>query len=236
MTTLERIEKAEKELSELKALALKEKEEKKESLKTGDYCFYNDKAAMLSPHWYNTDIQRVISMSPVIDHGLYNVVTDKGGSCAQWWLRKATEEEIKTHLISEAEKKGFVKGAKIKNWQGNKARVTRLEYLRTASNGVDHMICVQDDLEQESCITSVELLPSTPSIGIGGKPVEFHENYVRIFDKPIPKERFSEIHEVFEPLLIHGINIQGVLVKKCNGDEVLITPKQIEAISNHFTK
>jgi hypothetical protein len=164
-------------------------------------------------------------------------------SCSHKHLRKATPEEIEKHLIGEAEKKGFVKGAKTDS--GIIESLSMYKNLGPAdrSNRTHKYAAIHGEnfivaTGEWFClpIEELKLLPSTPSIGIGGKPVEFHENYVRIFDKPIPKERFSEIHEVFEPLLIHGINIQGVLVKKCNGDEVLITPKQIETISNHFTK
>jgi hypothetical protein len=239
MTTLERIEKAEKELSELKALALKEKEEKE--FKENDWVIWSglnptigriDKRDGFS--WGSGDICYILK--DFVGQGKYT-------SCSQRHLRKATEEEIKTHLISEAEKKGFVKGAKTDS--GIIESLSMYKNLGPAdrSNRTHKYAAIHGEnfivaTGEWFClpIEELKLLPSTPSIGIGGKPVEFHENYVRIFDKPIPKERFSEIHEVFEPLLIHGINIQGVLVKKCNGDEVLITPKQIETISNHFTK
>ena len=95
MKTKEKIEKAEKLLAELKAELLKEEPE----FKVGDWVCNRD-----AP---DTFIGRV---TEIIGNNIYYDRYDYIENC-----RHATEQEIKDHLVKEAEKRGFKEGIKWKN-------------------------------------------------------------------------------------------------------------------------
>jgi hypothetical protein len=249
MTTQEKIEQKEKELSELKALALKEKEEK-ESLKPGDYCFYNDAAKRELVTVYRSGIMKVDKMCHITNYGLNNVFLNQYNSTAQSWLRKATEEEIKNYLLSEAEKKGFVKGARVKvvkkvtdGWysvqfgtfdpiKSSFGDQGVIEHLSIRNNSVyAKMNCHGTG---EVCIDAIKLLPSTPQIEINGYKAEFKEWGISFNGgcAKISKEVFIQLAKSCNGA-INDDNRTLESVKIGKGE---FTRDQIKEIATHFTK
>jgi hypothetical protein len=164
-------------------------------------------------------------------------------------FRKATTEEISSHLISEAEKKGFVKGAKVKA----KGRNTRncyshqdftlqdrqwysdisgeIEEVRISKcNNV--VIRLKSDVTLFLEASSFELIPSHPLIQIGKYQVEFKEDFITVGCKSINAPKIINLKKAIKEWndcsseVIRSLDIQGNTV----------TVEQIEEIAKHYSK
>jgi hypothetical protein len=244
MTTQERIEKIESELSELKALALKEKEEKE--FKVGDWVIIIDYSADTScPTHTNGDtgiiksINKVDAKVEVAGKGTANY-GDYAGSSFGKRFRKATEKEIKTHLISEAEKKGFVKGAKTDSGIIESLSIYKNLGPADRSNRTHKYAAIHGEnfivaTGEWFClpIEELKLLPSTPSIEKCGYKGEFEEvclnfNNCARFDKQL----FIDLSKIFKYKYSNS-NREIISIKIGKAD---FTAQEVIEIANHFTK
>ncbi len=174
------------------------------------------------------------------------------------FFRKATVEEIETFLRSEAEKKGFVKGAKVKlsKGGGNASDYNvynpyglvcweKLEFTLTGETRLwqgdvtkEYILCFELLYGSRKYFVYnpyFELIPSHPSITVGGEyPVEFKEDYINVGCKTIPSHEISNLFHALKSWnsckQTHG-EIECVQI---NGYE--ITVKKLEEIVNHFSK
>jgi hypothetical protein len=211
-------------------------EEVKEELRIGDWAvFTGENGGIVTEYWTKG---KVIQVASIRCNGIEAI---GGATNVESGFRKATPEEIEKHLISEAEKKGFVKGAKVDCFdrEGSQTQCgveitgysyKRMSALRHIKDGI--LLTKAGDLPY--AIESCKLLPSAPSITIGGKQVEFQDTGAIIHGKFIYANEFKDQREVFRALQNAAINVQGILVKTCSGEEILITVKQINEIANHF--
>jgi hypothetical protein len=253
MTTQERIEKIESELSELKALALKEKEEKE--FKVGDWVIIIDYSADTScPTHVNGDtgiiksINKVDAKVEVAGKGTANYGDYKGSSFGKRF-RKATPEEIEKHLIEQAEKKGFVKGASVVSIaHGGSASIIGNVFLyrdvtkffpnaSTSYYGEDkqYAICVNYSCHRGwDFLDKIKLLPSTPQIEINGYKAEFKEWGISFNGgcAKISKEVFIQLAKSCNGA-INDDNRTLESVKIGKGE---FTRDQIKEIATHFTK
>lgn len=155
------------------------------------------------------------------------------------YFRLATKEEIEKHLIEEKEKEGWVKGAKTNNgvidqiflykdWEKVMGR-SNLPYKNR-----DLELCIKYDSQYWGWdfVNDQTLLPSCPEIKIGCNTVEFSEGHVTIMGEHIAKEAFSKQVEAFS--FLNSKNVKGILIKTCQGIEILVTTDQINAINDHF--
>jgi hypothetical protein len=152
------------------------------------------------------------------------------GKTHRYW-RLASDSEIESHLIKEAEKKGFVKGAKIKNWTGVEVIITGFRYANKSYSFGYNALFVKDNTGAESHISSVELLPSTPQITIAKRSVEFFDNHIKLGCQTISAESILRLHAAHKQwdntnkgAPISQINIQGEII-----DGTII-----EEIANHY--
>jgi hypothetical protein len=156
-------------------------------------------------------------------------------------VRKITKEEIESHLIKEAEKKGFVKGAKVKEGiiqeiyffptmpVGKHSDQIR-EYEKV--NGVNFLVIVTEWFSTP--LKECELLPSHPSITINGYKAEFKD-----WGLDFNNGCATSSKDVFISLdNFHGKNSWWsksnktlTSVKIGNGE---FTVKQIEEIANYY--
>jgi hypothetical protein len=137
----EQIEALEKKIQvfsqELEALKLSAKEEE---FKVGDWVKLISNGGCYNRH----RIGDVIKITGIEEHKIHDEILSGGyGYLSKSDLRKATTSEIETHLISEAEKKGFVKGAKV-NHEGSVYTIEELNYVTELGNSkcVDNYIKV----------------------------------------------------------------------------------------------
>jgi len=172
-----------------------------------------------------------------LSHGDLAVATSKEFSHGVFLkaLEKPTKEEIESHLISEAEKKGFVKGAKVNVREGlgcipGTHTISSLE----VDDITGTIIRVKFVSGYASHLDYIELLPSTPQIKIGGKEVVFGVETVAILGKEVFGSNFIDTHKALTPLIKHGIKIQGIQVKTCDGAEFLVSVDHIKTIAEHF--
>jgi hypothetical protein len=247
MTTQERIEKAEKELSALKALALKEKEEKE--FNVGDWVAYMESGWQeVMKSKYNV-VDNVYKIKELNDGYIYVEGYGERSNAERTNFRKATEEEIKTHLISEAEKKGFVKGASVVSIAlGGSASIIGNVFLyrdiakffpnaRTSYYGEDKKdaICVNYSCHRGwDFLDKVKLLPSAPQIEINGYKAEFKTWGISFNNgcAKISKEVFIQLAKSCNGA-VNDDNRTLESVKIGKGE---FSRDQIKEIANHFTK
>jgi hypothetical protein len=238
-----------KKLEELKLSA------KEEEFKVGDYYKASqhgkDNLSKTSHPWaYNGTIFRLLKFDDTKnDIGRINLISECGEEICPSWLEKATLEEIETHLIKEAEKKGFVKGAKVKA----KGRNTRncyshqdftlqdrqwysdisgeIEEVRISKcNNV--VIRLKSDVTLFLEASSFELIPSHPLIQIGKYQVEFKEDFITVGCKSINAPKIINLKKAIKEWndcsseVIRSLDIQGNTV----------TVEQIEEIAKHYSK
>lgn len=122
-------------------------------------------------------------------------------------VRKATEKEIEQHLISEAEKKGFKKGVKIKTPAGNIGILTGFRDFVECSknfNGPDTTNSLRwwvshDTFDSMNLYCDEfgwsEIIASYPEITINGYKGEFFDNYVKFGCATISKQLFIDLYE-----------------------------------------
>jgi hypothetical protein len=222
-----------KQLEELKLSA------KEEEFKVGDYVFILDKH---DSKYNNGEVVKVARMSDL--HKVYNsqfywLYTDTGGNdiVLSKNTRKATKEEIESHLIKEAEKKGFVKGAKVKGtaYLGGKFSAT-IDKV-TISFGTEYLFQLWRNNTSEfwgiKNLSDAELIPSHPSITINGYKAEFKESLVKFGCAEIDTEIFRILNDAFNVRKNLGGNKSVTSVKIGNGE---FTVKQIEEIAKHYSK
>jgi hypothetical protein len=240
MTTQEKIELKEKELSELKALALKEKEEKE--FKVGDWVIVKDYAeanegnGVLKTGAYRLEEKTKEATGCNWDETDFQVsAPSKVKIKRSHIIRFATEDEIKNFLLAEAEKKGFVKGAKVKTALGNIRTVGgELEYV-ASEDRLRFLYSEETDARPNIYFQGkwAELLPSTPSIEIGQYKVEFFDNHIKVGCKTMYSyaiKRFNGAVEQWNSGM-HGAPISEVTI--CGFP---VSVKKLSEISNHFTK
>lgn len=239
MNTLElkksELEAARKNLEALQN-EIKELEEKESQINIGDYIVIL--RAEIDSHLIGK-VNRIISIK---DDGL--IKTDK--STGYWhtkyvgkYFRKATDKEVEDYLIQEAEKKGFVKGAKVNTkpiWGNNSEWELIENHIRVTKSDTNIHLEVQG---RSGCFSMVsiykdgvwaELLPSTPSIQINGYKGEFFEDYVKFGCAEIDKDIFIKLSE----LTIHGKGNRKLQSVTIGYGTFNLT--EINEIANHFKK
>src|SRR5690606_28652920 len=86
-------------------------------------------------------------------------------------------------------------------------------------------------------VEALELLPSTPEIEIGNQKVDLGEKIVTVLDKGIHSNRFIDASKLIKDLAFdESVVVTGIMVKKCNGDELLIPSDAINKISSYYEK
>jgi hypothetical protein len=163
-------------------------------------------------------------------------------------FRKATLEEIETHLISEAEKKGFVKGAKVKV-----TKKTDDGYLKATEGATEKILGLFNDegqihkftlfnnkLYATLCSTAInavsleclELIPSHPQITVNGYTAEFKEDRVKFGCAEIDKNLFIDFIEFAKKGYRNNGNKYITSVTIGSGT---FTFGQIEEIAKHYS-
>jgi hypothetical protein len=223
-----------KQLEELKLSA------KEEEFKVGDYVFILDKH---DSKYNNGEVVKVARMSDL--HKVYNsqfywLYTDTGGNdiVLSKNTRKATKEEIESHLIKEAEKKGFVKGAKVKGtaYLGGKFSAT-IDKV-TISFGTEYLFQLWRNNTSEfwgiKNLSDAELIPSHPSITINGYKAEFKEWGLDFNNgcAKIDKDFFIQISKYFNHGIEQGTGNKPLTAVIFGSGEFTI--KQINEIANYY--
>lgn len=186
----ERIEKLENELAELKELA------KSGIFRVGCYFKYsqygkNNLMKEGNPEAHKDKVYKLMRFDSRKNcSGEYNLISECNHEVSPMWLELATNEEIEKHLIQEAEKKGFVKGARViasqskdlvvyystnKSW--NKLMLhgeTEIIGCRLIDNELLFQVKKSTDYVWYK-IQALQLLPSCPQITINGYKAEFKE-------------------------------------------------------------
>jgi hypothetical protein len=246
MTKIEELEEKIKRHSEVSQILTKQLEElklsvKEEEFKVGDYVFILDKH---DSKYNNGEVVKIARMSELrkgfSNTEFYWLYTETGGNdiVLSKNTRKATKEEIESHLISEAEKKGFVKGAKVKGKSyGNSPFEATIDKV-TISFGTQYLFQLWHKNESEfwgiKDLSDAELIPSHPSITINGYKAEF-EDWGLDFNNgcaKIDKTIFINLNNNLNGFIGKG-NKTLSSVKIGNGE---FTVKQIEEIANYYSK
>jgi hypothetical protein len=205
---------------------------KEEEFKVGDWVYWSGSNKGV---YKITDKCRAFSDS-------WQVNNDPQTSMCETNLRKATDSEIESYLLKEAEKKGFVKGAEVVHecspYTIKGYILIHKDYLGSGSTqryfnkkGIHLAI---DSGPFTFPVDECTLLPSDPQIVIAGKSVEFKDDDVIIHGKGVAKRFWVEQNDIIENMKERGIKIKGVLASTCSGEEFLVTTNQIEEIANHF--
>jgi hypothetical protein len=269
MTKIEELEEKIKRHSEVSQILTKQLEElklsvKEEEFKVGDYVFILDKH---DSKYNNGEVVKIARMSELrkgfSNTEFYWLYTETGGNdiVLSKNTRKATKEEIESHLISEAEKKGFVKGAKVKvikdghnasdfnsikgkgvytfhNWRETDFILTG-EAKIYKWNNEEYILCwelAKDGIKYFVYDRALELIPSHPSITINGYKAEF-KDWGLDFNNgcaKIDKHVFVDFNRFLEIQPCNEQGNKGITSVKIGSGE--FTVKQIEEISNYYKK
>ncbi len=216
-----------KELQELKLSA------KEEEFKVGDYLIQTKNFVGQSSK------EGAISILTAVDKEYYYLdwLCDKSngqmnGAYNKNGLRKATVEEIEKHLISEAEKKGFVKGAKAKSPHLGEFTIYEIAFRNYGGKSDEINIWSSPD-ECRCFLDSAELIPSHPSIVIGGEyNIEFKEDYINIGCKTIPSHEIINLNHALKAWNSCKQSHGEIECVQINGYEISV--KQIEEIAKHY--
>lgn len=238
MKKLEQLEKEILEVSEKQKNILKEIEElkanKEEEFKVGDWAYsLNDSL----PYRAKGSILKITD----VGNDNYLSYTDLKGETTSIGgknFRKATVEEIEKHLIEEAEKKGFVKGAKVKHDE-SQYTIDSIKYVTKLGNSgsVDKYFKAHGNHLKvcSGCISvpldECELLPSHPIIEINGWTVKFNEDSVTVGCQKIDRAYIKDLHST---IVAWNNNNPKIKFIQFSGYDVSV--KQIEEIANHYNK
>jgi hypothetical protein len=180
------------------------------------------------------------------DKGLY---TCNFGKKTRWtsinhgkW-QVPTVSEIESYLISEAEKKGFVKGAKVKHGKSigeidNIVMVTKLDRTNNSipvenyfiKNGGNFLI-IHSSYKFTVPLEECELIPTHPSIEISSYKVEFKEDHIKVGCRSIEAVSIRELNKAIKNFVaINSLDINSIDVGCGNK----VTVKQIEEIAKHY--
>jgi hypothetical protein len=232
----EQIKKFSIQLEELKLSA------KEEEFKVGDYAKIGEPALgdnLCNLYFEKDQIIKITGQDTNFSIGLGKWVwEEKGKEVSVSSLLKPTNAEIESHLISEAEKKGFVKGAKVKGKSyGNSPFEATIDKV-TISFGTQYLFQLWHKNESEfwgiKDLSDAELIPSHPSITINGYKAEF-EDWGLDFNNgcaKIDKTIFINLNNNLNGFIGKG-NKTLSSVKIGNGE---FTVKQIEEIANYYSK
>lgn len=188
----------------------------------------------------NHDIGDVFQISEIVDstcEGVGKWVYEKcGNPISIHALHKSTPQEIESHLISEAKKRGLDKiGAKFYNVNKDYGRN---EHLESVSEGRFQYIKEEDLLyvDGNTCYhkgTWAEVLPSHPQIEINGYKAEFFEDHVSFGCAKFDRRVFTVLQEVMNGKHGEGSksNRKLVSVKLGEGE---FSREQIIEIADHF--
>lgn len=200
-------------------------EEVKEEFKVGDWI-----VSLTDRPTYRKkgDVFKIYDIS---DRCIY-YTSNTNGDCSEF--RLATPSEIEKFLIGEAEKKGFVKGAKVRKKADNSIHTIHKLSYGYIGNGrcssdkvqVHYGICVMD-------IDYFELLPSTPQIEKCGYKAKFETWGLNFNDcAHFDKEIFITLAKVLN--LESNYTNRGLHSVKLGKAD--FTAKEIIEIANHFNE
>jgi hypothetical protein len=193
---------------------------KEEEFKVGDWVYWSGSNKGV---YKITDKCRAFSDS-------WQVNNDPQTSMCETHLRKATDSEIESYLIKEAEKKGFAPGVKVKISHGTITTITGYKYKKHGAIEKDGEAIILTDLGYcPYSLKSLELLSSTPQITINGYKAEFLEDRVRFGCAEIDKDLFSFISNGAKDPWSGNRGIKYVTIGSGT-----FTIEQIEEIANHF--
>lgn len=218
MELIERIEKAETELKELKSIAIRlasEKEEEKFNLKAGDYYVF-----------IPDEKERIVKIVENEEHANnLNYLLSKKDS----QYKVATPQEIEAYLLKEAEKKGFVKGARAKN-RFNQSHTIQSVFYSNGEIGYVHSFGECRDIIDQCA----EIIPSCPQIVINGHEAKF-EDWGLDFNNgcaKIDKELFIRANDLINEGMLKG-NKEITMITYGTGE---FTAKEISLIAKHYDK
>jgi hypothetical protein len=174
---------------------------------------------------------------------------DEWNGCLKEHARKATKEEIENHLIEEAQKKGFVKGAKVNLISGKSRKcyshngyvledyewygVQRNREIAELKVSTDNTVVIRLTCDGSlfTDIASFELLPSTPHIVKCNYKAELPEwglnfNNCAHFDK----QMFIDLAKIFNYCYTYNNRaIESIKIGKAD-----FTAKEVIEIAEHF--
>jgi hypothetical protein len=159
-------------------------------------------------------------------------------------IRRATQLEIENFLISEAEKKGFVKGAKVRD--KTHSNTEEIEYLFIQCTTHRLAKCPPKDFSECEAsaqlknsgwvfLSECELIPSHPSITINGKQVEFFDNHIKVGCKTIYSDSIKRLYGAVSQWNSNttGVPIHGI---DFTSDGAIVSSNDLRQISEHFSK
>lgn len=203
----ERIEKMEKELAKLKELA------KSGIFKVGCYFKHSQygKSNLMkvgNPEVHKDKIYKLKRFDSRKNcSGDYNLISECNYEVAPMWVELATPSEIESHLLQEAEKKGFVKGAKVT--YSKHAGSEEIDYLFIQCT--THRLAKCPPKDYSNCdvaiqlknngwafLSECELLPSCPQITVGGHKVEFKIDHIVVGCTEVRVSTIKEILKHYE--------------------------------------
>jgi hypothetical protein len=155
---------------------------------------------------------------------------------ANEWFVKATEEEIKNHLIEEAKANGFVVGATIISKQlGVCSEISGYEYSYLANGhcSVGELQLMYSDNIFVADIGYFELVPSHPEITINGKKFEFFDDSITVgCRKNIPKDYFINLYNSTLAFEKHDIELKDVTFS--HSDDYRLTKEHLKLIAEYY--
>jgi hypothetical protein len=193
-------------------------EAKREEFKVGDWVVFTGKNGWVTEFWTPGKVCKINE----IDGNVLRTdgSTSSGASNLKSNFRKATPSEIEKHLIEEAEKKGFIKGAKVRmsrqggnasqfggenpynlDWRNIAFTITGETRLFYGQHGNEYIVCFGLDFQGYKYFaysTFIELTSSSPNIKIGSNKVEFHSDHIQVGCTRVELETIEQIYKHFK--------------------------------------
>lgn len=184
---------------------LEKKVVKEEEFKVGDWVKWSG---------CNPRVGKILGKCPSFNDSWQ--VSTPGTSCSEVHLRKATPLEIESHLIKEAEKKGFVRGAKVYPVNAGSKNITyhleQKKYDWTTINKDDPREIIGFVLHDNRLFVRIKgtadykiydldhmaIVPPHPQIKLGQYDVEFFDSHILVGCTRVELSTIKEILNHFE--------------------------------------